>query len=122
MSDDLQARYDALVGAAREVIDRTATYRPGGLPAWWLRDAIERLAALLPKPLERDDMVAQADADRVPAGAILRDANGKAVEVVDGGAAGVWFTSGYQAGQSPGDIEAERWPMRVVWLPEDGDQ
>lgn len=117
VSDDLQARYDALVAAARRYFDTRAS---GTIE----EEATARraLRRLLPKPLERDDMVEQSDADRVPVGAILRDANGKAVEVVADGGDGVWFTSGYPVGQRPSEIDPDAWPMRVVWLPEDGDQ
>lgn len=112
MSDDLQARYDALVAAAWEVADR------GRRCAYGLRGAIDTLEALLPEPLERDDMVEQADADRVPAGAILLDTEEDVWRVTPRH----WLCAGAASTFAPSGIDPDAWPMQVVWLPEDGDQ
>lgn len=109
-------RYDALVAAARDLI---GAIRDGGTWGPATGHAMNVLAALLPRPLRRDDMVTQADADRVPVGAILRDAKGTAWRVDING---LWFRDGEAGGYLPSEIGSPSWPMQVMWLPEGADQ
>lgn len=114
MSDDLREKHDALVAAARAVCDDWET----GLYSEEKDAEVLALAALLPEPLRCDDMVTQADADRVPAGAILRDTEEDVWRVTPRH----WLCAGFASTFAPSEIDPDAWPMRVVWLPEDGEQ